>query len=436
MSAPTTRVPSETASDERAGPFRPGVVIGLVFVAVFALSAMGVLIAYAPDLRDGDDGQSHALSKSAVGYAGVVRLLGALDRPPLLARGSGGVDPASLTIVTPVFGVDRDPIHDIAWDERTVLYVLPKWQTAPDNGRPGWVRQGGRIDPQLALRLLPAAQHRPYANARDGPKFRLDPPMASTLTMREVSGPFRPALKIGGGQLLGRTDRPIDHMRVLSGEGWVPVVTDQAGRGLVVVHENTGAYVLAEPDLLNTQGMADPGRARAAVAMLTMLAGDGRLIFDLTAAGFSRPRSALRMLLEPPLLGFTVCLFAAFLLVGWGALVRFGPHRRADRAVALGKQALADNTAALIALAGKEHRLAGPYARLVRASALKVAAAPSGLTEARQTALLDRLAEAGGSDQRWAALNAQALGARTPRDLMALARTLKDWKTAVTKGRP
>ncbi len=430
----------------RSGPFRPGVVVGLVLVAVFALSAMGVLSAYAPDLGDGDDGQAHALSKSAVGYAGLVRLLEATGRNPLLVRGPGEVAVESLTIVTPVAGVSREPLEDLAESDRAILYVLPKWNTAPDPVRPGWVRAAGRLPPAVSSAVLPDALRMaprpddgetPVADAPSGD----DQPLvvvaaADALRIAEVEGESRPVLTDGRDNVLGRVGTPIEGLRTLSGEGWRPVVLDQAGRALVVTHEETGAYVLAEPDLLNTQGMADLGRAEAAVAMLDYLAGDASLIFDLTAAGFSRPRSLLRLMLEPPLLGFSLCLFAAFLLVGWGALVRFGPHRHAERAVPLGKRALADNTAALIALAGKEHRLAGPYARLTRAAALKAVAAPADGDETRQTALLDRLAEAGGSPERWTALNDRALTARTPKDLMALARALNDWKTSMTKGRP
>lgn len=427
-----------------AGPFRPGIVVGLVLVAVFALSAMGVLSAYAPDLRSGDNGQAHALSKSAVGYAGLVRLLEATGRTPTLARGPGAATEDSLIIVTPLHGVSDEAIEMVASQSPSVLYVLPKWNTTPDQRRPGWVREAGRMPPMFAATVLPEGL-RPVAKREEGappgvarPQDRATEAVTadSRLMIREVEGQSRPILTTGDRRVLGRAETPIEGLRVMSGEGWRPVVVDQYGRGLVVMHEQTGAYVLAEPDLLNTQGMADIGRARGALAMLNHLAGDAPVVFDLTAAGFSRPRSLLRLMLEPPLLGFTLCLFAAFLLVGWGALVRFGPHRRAERAVPPGKRALADNTAALISLAGKEHRLAGPYSRVVRVAALKAVAAPPGGDEARQTAQLDRLAEAGGSTERWSALNERALAARTPKDLMALVRALNDWKTSMTKGRP
>jgi len=52
--------------------------------------------------------------------------------------------------------------------------------------------------------------------------------------------------------------------------------------------------------------------------------------------------------------------------------------RRGGRAIALGKTALVDNTAALIRLAGREHRLGGRYADLTA----DLAPAPSARREA------------------------------------------------------
>src|SRR5580692_10118895 len=80
MTAATVTGPKE------AGIFRPAVVLFLVLAGVFSFSAYFVLQAYAPDLKGGDDGGAHALSHSAVGYAGLVRLLEAANVPVVIAR--------------------------------------------------------------------------------------------------------------------------------------------------------------------------------------------------------------------------------------------------------------------------------------------------------------------------------------------------------------
>ena len=81
LTAQAAPVPTQTRL------FSPVVALWLVIVGVFSFSAFFVLQAYAPDLRGGDDGGAHALSKSAVGYAGLVALLKARGEPVVISRG-------------------------------------------------------------------------------------------------------------------------------------------------------------------------------------------------------------------------------------------------------------------------------------------------------------------------------------------------------------
>ena len=75
----------------------------VVLVGLFAFSAFVVLSAYAPDLRSGSDGGGHALSKSAVGFAGVVELLKGMDEPVVVSRGEPPPTPEGkgVLILTP-----------------------------------------------------------------------------------------------------------------------------------------------------------------------------------------------------------------------------------------------------------------------------------------------------------------------------------------------
>lgn len=408
---------SPPAPGRAANPFRPGMVLALVLVAVFSLSALGALSAYAPELNNGDDGGDHALSRSAVGYGGLVRLLRGMERPVLLSRGPlrGGAQDG-LLILTPPLGRDEEAIDTLRWEAGSVLVVLPKWDVAADPRRRGWVREIGPLSSVNSLSVLPE-------DVRQG------------LVLTADEGEAAPRLTGGGGRLLAQ-GAPVRALRTLSGPGWVKVVMDGAGRGLILTHEDTGLYVLADPDLLNTGGMDDPAKARAALALLDAISTpDQTLAMDLSLHGFARPRSVLRLLLEPPLLGFTLCLLFAAALVGWQAAIRFQPHRHSRRAVALGKKALADNTAALVRLARREHRMAAPYAELVRAQAARAVAAPPSLSRDALTALLDRLAGRQGAAHTYAALSEQADKARSPGDLMSVARALTRWKLEMTRGR-
>lgn len=413
----TSAEPSTSAPAPTASPFRPGIVLSLIAVAVFSLSALGALTAWAPELDRGDDGRDHALSRSAVGYSAMVALLRSMDRPVLLSRGQvRGSAQEGLLILTPPLGREDAALEGLRWETGSVLVVLPKWQVAPDFSHRGWVREEGLLPAEAALSVLPA-------DVRQG------------LVLAQTTTTVAPRLTGAGGRALA-TGAPIRTLRSLSGPGWTPVVFNADGRSLLLVHEDTGLYVLSDADLLNTQGMDDPAKARAALALLeTLEQADQAVTFDLSLHGFTRPRSVLRLLLEPPLLGFTLCLSFAAALVGWQAMIRFHPHRHSRRSVALGKKALADNTAALVRLARREHRMATPYAELVRTQAARAVAAPPNLSGDALTALLDRLARRQGTGKTFADLSAQAEQAKTPGDLMKIARSLTRWKLEMTRGR-
>jgi hypothetical protein len=228
----------------------------------------------------------------------------------------------------------------------------------------------------------------------------------------------------------------VTDLQTLSGPDWVPVVVDEHGASVLAMHRTSGVYVLADPDLLSTHGLRDPDNAVAAVRMLRLIwQGGGPVIFDVTLAGFSRPRSLMRLMLEPPLLGATLALLVAAALVAYQASVRFGPSRHQGRAIALGKRALADNTAGLVRLAGREHSMAGPYALLVRAAVTRAIGAPRNLDGAELDAFLDRLGQTLGAGTPYTALAAEARAARTPGDLLRVARNLHRWKLEMTRGR-
>ena len=69
-----------TARRDGGGPF------SRIAVAVAGFGLLVVLAAYAPDWRNDERGGASALSRSAVGFAGIVALLRGLDVPVTVAR--------------------------------------------------------------------------------------------------------------------------------------------------------------------------------------------------------------------------------------------------------------------------------------------------------------------------------------------------------------
>jgi hypothetical protein len=394
--------------------------IWVVLVGVFAFAAMVVLAAYAPDLRTGSDAGAHVLSKSAVGFGGIRELLQELHEPLVI---SGGPPPRvkagqGLLIMTPGPAASARDIEALHFGG-VRLVVLPKWIAGPDPVNPEWAMRIGVLPEDLAAAPLGGGHGK--------------------TTLQRRAGVSRPVLKAGEGFgfpageaiPLGR----IDQLQTLSGPGWDPVLTDEQGHAVLAVAKQGGIAVLSDPDLLNTQGVADLTTARAAVEIIDRLRSSGPVDFDVTLNGFGRGRSLLKLAFSPPLLGATLCLFAAALMMGLHAVIRFGPPERPPPVLALGKRALADNSAALVRMAKREPRMAPAYAALTREAAARAVGAPRDLGAAQLDALLDRLGRTNGASFAFSALAAEAEGARTNTDLMEVARRLHRWRGEMTRDR-
>jgi hypothetical protein len=225
---------------------------------------------------------------------------------------------------------------------------------------------------------------------------------------------------------------PIDQLQTFTDDPDI-ILRDTSGRGILTKSHTEPVYILSDPDLLNTQGIKNLATAKAGVAILQSLRkGDGPILFDVTLNGFGGSRSVLKLAFQPPFLGATLCLAAAALLMALQALTRFGAPRQAGRAIALGKQALADNSAALIRLARREARMAPRYLDLTRAGVAKTLGATGRLNETELNTLLDRQAERVGAEHRLAALTSEAAAVKDRAGLMRLAEKLYQGKTEMT----
>src|SRR3546814_6849768 len=86
-----------------------------------------------------------SLSRSAVGFAGIVRLASATGRNPHIIRRDSDWSDADLVVATPeraavpVGGLTQTRLY------KTTLMILPKWQTVKDERHSGWVRIKGLL---------------------------------------------------------------------------------------------------------------------------------------------------------------------------------------------------------------------------------------------------------------------------------------------------
>ncbi len=385
----------------------------MIVVGVGCFAGFAVLLAFSRG-PNGGDGGTHALSRSAVGFAGLADLLRATGATVVVSReqaASGGPSAALLVLTPPPGGHGPASMPDLNAD--TVLIVLPKWRTAALDDHAGWVRPTGLLPSRDVLGVLPRDWDQPALRRRDG---IARPVLTAAVPFREPPG-----------------TRAIDRLQVLSDKDWTPILRD-AGGGIVLGQASEdGPYVLSDPDLLNDLALGDLAGAKGAMHLVTTLSGGGSVAFDVSLNGFGRSRDPLRMIFEPPLLGATLCAAAAALLTGLLSAKRFGPLRRAGRAFDLGKRALADNAAALIARAGREKRMALPYADLTRALAARSVAAPR-LDAAGLDVFLDRAGVARGASERWATLLADTGAVRDGAGLVRLARRLHRWRMGFVHG--
>jgi hypothetical protein len=405
---------AHSGADERT--FSPRTVLLLVLVGVFSFVALMVFGAYAPDSQGKDDGGAHGLSRSAVGYAGLVTLLHELGRPAVVARGPVDMRTPSIMVLTIDEGNPKTPLlalpttRGYPWP---VLAILPKWQVFPTVLPPVHVRKGelrkvdadtwiGHGDKSIVLGHTPGvASHR--------------------------------LIWVGSGAEL-RTGQ-IDQLQVFTAmPGWQPLIIDEKGGIVLARAKEQNFYALSEPDLLNTQGLAQIANAETGLAVLETVPGghSAPVFFDVTLNGFGRSRSLIKLAVEPPFLAATLSALAAAVLAGWAAFNRFGAARRQGRAFALGKRALADNQAALIRMARREHRLGGRYAQAIRDLVARAVGAPRDLEGPALDAFLDRLSANRGVKETLADLSRDAAAAKTAHDITAVAQRLYRWRLATT----
>jgi hypothetical protein len=387
------------------GAFRPATVLLIVAIGILAFAAMLLLGAYGPDLRSGRNGGAHALSNAATGYSGIVQLARATGRNPVILRNENFLDTEDLVVLTPESGA-KDMTQVLARRQgKVTLVVMPKWQTVADPTRTGWVRaQGLRPAWDPAQTLAPQHPLRVQRHRGGGSALATLPGHAPPELRFSAPGP----------------------LQTVGGPGIKPIVTDRAGRAVLVQVGEEPLYLLADPDLLSNQGMADRRQAAAALAMLDFLNSTDAesIVFDVTLNGLGQTRSPLKLMFDPPFLAATLAIAAALLLAGLQAIARFGAPRRPERAIALGKAALIDNSAALVRQARRESALGGRYAEMIREKAMTVFAVPAKL---RDSAVVDYLDKLGGRSS-FSALAATAEQARSREELLAAAQALHRWQ--------
>jgi len=430
MTGPAITAPGP--SGRASSPFGKGTVFAVLVTGFVAFLALLWFISAGDTGGDREnDGAAHAASIGLNGYAGLVRLLEAEGHEVELSRSPSDLQTFDLLVIAPSPYADPEEIGallEARQDTGPTLILLPKWQanTVPDRApekirklfREGWVALGMAMETTWTDDL-PA----PYT--------------FDTALDRLEDGDSAAWQGFGyEGELPART---IKH--AMQKDTIEPLVTDAAGHVLafnVLGEEGSDFYedahwtiVVAEPDLVNNWGLADPARAAAALAMVRE-AGygeDTRVVFDLTLNGFSGAQNLLSLAFRPPFLAATLCLILALVIVGWRAFMRFGAAAANAPEIGFGKQRLVRNGAGLIVRAKRMRLLAAPYAALAR----RRVARALGLKRADDAAIDAALALRLPDEPPFSARADTLRAAEAPDDILRAARALDELARKLTK---
>lgn len=365
-------------------------VLILVALAIVGFVSFLLLFAYADELRPAQNGGTHALSTSAIGFAGLADLVKQTRGDVRMVRREADLGDDVLLVLTPSPGTSPATLKAILdrRDGLPTLVILPKWIAVPLPAKPNWVRTTGTIPESMAA--LPLSEAR--------------------------------AVTVGSS--------PRQALRTISGSGLETIYAAPGGAPLAATDEESLLTIVADPDLFDNQGLATREGAERAMDILDEIGAGGGVAFDLTLHGFGRNPNLLKLAFEAPFLPLTLCVLVAALLAGWHAMLRFGPAALPERGVAFGKRALADNGAALLRLARRRHRTGERYAALVREAAAASTGAPAGLSGDALDRYLDRLDPAA---EPFSHIAARAADAPDTRRLLDAARDLYQWKRTVTR---
>lgn len=380
-------------------------VIGTIAFAVFGSSTVQTVGA-------------SAFSRSAIGYAGIADVMHRLGARVVKSRKDslGKLDPAGvLVLAEPSPGVATQQMS-MLMNAHTVLLILPKWTGAESPGHRGWIARAVQV---------------PVSTARSATQYAnidvVRVPHVTAWSHNEVGG--APRIVEGDVQLIKSS-----RLR--------PVVGSDSG--MLVGEMRNGrrrVWILADPDVMQNHGLADPDNAAFSVALIDALRGtDGNVVFDEVVHGFEQTAgSPLRLLFEFPFVLATVQGAVAVGLLLWATMRRFGAPLSPPVELKSGKRSLIEATANLLDVARHRPIIIQRYVHAIVQDVARQLHAPAGLSDAELLAWLGHSARArdaqidcGAVVSQVDALVAGGRGAGVP--LATLARDIFRWKREVTDG--
>jgi hypothetical protein len=367
----------------------------------------------------------NTFSYSALGHKGFADFLRSMGLG-VVSRQSpagGGLGPKHPLIVAEPDSRSEGRLEDLrqeaANQQAPLVLVLPKWRPGlPDPKKPDW---------------LSRVEARPLEAVGEVARDFIDE------EGQEVAlGRFKGGLSCSPASQ-GELRIGADPVQLLKPDPrFEPVLNCPGGMLIARLKGKAPVYLVADPDLLNNQGLDQGDNAAAIYGFLASDLGATGVVFDETVHGFNRTPGLLAEALRFPMV---LGVLQSLLLLGvvlWAGMGRFGKPLPAAAGLAAGKEILIDNTAKL--LAGGRH--AGDSLLLYFRQTTRAVAAhyflPPDLRDGERLVRLERLTQAHGRQLDLAQLEKGVHnlppGRRGEEEAARLARRLYDWRMEMTNG--
>ena len=408
-------------SDFGGGLFRPLTLIILMVVGIFAFGAYVTLSGFVDEMKKSDNGRAHAMSKSPNGFAAIVQLMRSQDTQVNVLRNDLPYRQEALTIYTlPTTNV-AGGIEKIDFDYPT-LVVLPKWNAVSMYGKKK-VYRGNAFSVKDIESLMIDVDEDLFVSREVGTRKVTIRPDSVKKTRTYLD---RTKLKY--------TIPDVTSIQTLESENLIPLLT--AGNGIILGRlEGTDTYILSDPDLMNNNGVKSLATAELSLDMIDMTRfSDDPVYFDLVIHGLSTRSNLVKTALTPPFLSATLCVIALGLLISWRAFTRFGAPKPTRRVFALGKEALAENSADLIKMTKRQVNMAIPYSAYVLASTAERLSMPPNTPEEELVRRFDKHSQTQRTTLKFSEILDAIRSSQTTIDLETHAQNYQTWTKEITRG--
>jgi hypothetical protein len=427
VSEPTPAPVEAVETPEIEGGFSRRTLAWIIGCASVSFVAAVLLSVYGRDLASRPSPEANTFSYSAVGHHAVVEFLRSLGLGVISRQApAGGVGPGRPLVVAepdPGDSARLKALREEARDRHAALViVLPKWTPGPaDPKRPDWLSKVSLMSiPRVELAL----------------KAFGDKELRAVTVQR--TGRLRCTARWEGSTAELHVEEPAQLLEPAA--GLAPVVQCPGG---YLIARRAGApeprtFVIADPDLLNNQGLDRGDNAEGIYQFFTQDLVATGVVFDETVHGFNRVPGLLAESLRFPLVLGVLQSLVLLGLVLWAGMGRFGKPLPAAPALGAGKEVLIDNTAKLLVNGGH----AGDSLMLYFRQTTRAVAAhfflPPDLPDAERLARLQRITHLHGLTWDLAALERSIHrlpdGRRGGDAAARIARRLYDWRWEMMNG--